>query len=481
MNYGINDNLLTTHNECLVIGVFKDNNVPQALMQTKQHAPVITQLLSKLTEDNETLWQTACEGPSLLLIHCGNRDDFNARQLQKKIGVIADQLLQKRIISATLCLPEAVGLNTNQQLEYMLLQFDAKCYQLLDFKQIKKPHALSSIDFYLPNSTTQALSSATAIASCIRLTKDLANLPANVATPSYLAEKAKELVASDDCFSLKILERADMESLGMGALLAVARGSHEAPKFIEIHYQKGEKTAPIVLIGKGVTFDSGGISLKPSDGMQEMKYDMAGAASVLATLKACSLLELNVSLIGLIPCTENMPGGSAVKPGDIVRSLSGQTIEIINTDAEGRLLLADALTYAEQFKPQWVLDIATLTGAAKVALGSVNSAYMTNDEDLAELIANAAKRSQDKAWRLPLEDEYQESINSFFADIANSTFERFGGSITAACFLSRFSKQFRWAHLDIAGSAWLSGAKASATGRPVPLLIELIRHAAHSG
>ena len=233
-------------------------------------------------------------------------------------------------------------------------------------------------------------------------------------------------------------------------------------------------------MGKGITFDSGGLSLKPADGMAEMKYDMAGAASVLGTLKACALLKLPINVVGLLACAENLPGGTAVKPGDIITSMSGQTVEIINTDAEGRLVLADALTYAERFEPRFVIDMATLTGAVIVALGNVNSGLMTNDEALAQLILSAASESEDKVWRLPLDADYQEAIDSPLADMLNATFDRSAGSITAACFLSRFTDKYRWAHLDIAGTAWVSGKKRNATGRPVSLLIQLLRHVADS-
>jgi leucyl aminopeptidase len=262
----------------------------------------------------------------------------------------------------------------------------------------------------------------------------------------------------------------------MGSLLGVGQGSVRGSRIVVMKWMgaKDKKSAPVALIGKGVTFDAGGISLKPSANMNEMKYDMAGAASVLGTIKACALLKLPINVIGLLACAENMPSGSAVKPGDIVTSLSGQTIEIINTDAEGRLVLADALTYAERFKPSLVIDIATLTGAVIVGLGHVVTGFMTKDDDLAELIQKAATDSEDKAWRLPLDDAYQEALDSPIADMVNSTFDRSAGSITAGCFLSRFTKKFRWAHLDIAGTAWVSGKNRSATGRPVPLLVQLL-------
>ncbi|MBL8459858.1 MAG: leucyl aminopeptidase, partial [Zoogloea sp.] len=273
---------------------------------------------------------------------------------------------------------------------------------------------------------------------------------------------------------VEILERADMEKLGMGSLLSVAQGSHEPPKFIILNYKGGKpKDKPVVLVGKGITFDTGGISLKPGEGMDEMKYDMCGAASVLGTFKAIARMELPLNVVGLIPTTENMPGGSAIKPGDIVTSMSGQTIEILNTDAEGRLILCDALTYAERFDPVAVVDIATLTGACIIALGNLTSGLLANDDPLAAELLSAGQAAGDKAWQLPLWDEYQDMLKSNFADIPNIG-SKGAGTITAACFLARFTKAYKWAHLDIAGTAWKSGADKGATGRPVPLLTRFL-------
>jgi leucyl aminopeptidase len=280
----------------------------------------------------------------------------------------------------------------------------------------------------------------------------------------------------------EVLERADMEKLGMGALLAVAQGSVQPPKLIVLHYQ-GDATgsAPVALVGKGITFDTGGISLKPASEMDEMKFDMCGAASVLGTLKAAAQMRLPLNVVGLVPTTENMPGGRAVKPGDVVTTLSGQSVEILNTDAEGRLILCDALSYAERFKPAVVIDIATLTGACVVALGHVAAGLFANDDALARELAAAGDRAYDRVWPMPLWDDYQEQLRSNFADMANIG-GRPAGAVTAACFLSRFAKPFRWAHLDIAGVAWRSGKDKGATGRPVPLLSQfLIDRAATAG
>ena len=312
-----------------------------------------------------------------------------------------------------------------------------------------------------------------AVATGMALAKDLGNLPGNLCTPTHLADTAVAL-GKQYAFDVEVLERADMEKLGMGSFLSVARGSHQPPKFIVMHYKAGKaKAKPVVLVGKGITFDTGGISLKPAAEMDEMKYDMCGAASVLGTFKAVAQMGLPINLVGLIPTTENMPGGGATKPGDVVTSMSGQTIEVLNTDAEGRLILCDALTYAERFKPECVIDIATLTGACVVALGKIPSGLLANDDDLAAEILKRGTESGDRAWQLPLWDEYQDLLKSNFADMGNIG-GRYAGTITAACFLSRFTKAYKWAHLDIAGTAWVSGDAKGATGRPVPLLSEFL-------
>jgi leucyl aminopeptidase len=313
-----------------------------------------------------------------------------------------------------------------------------------------------------------------AVADGVKLARDLGNLPSNLCTPSYLAEQAQELAKRFKSIKTEVLDKADMEQLGMGSLLAVARGSREPPKLIVAHYRGGKKDEkPVVLVGKGVTFDSGGISIKPSANMDEMKYDMCGAASVLGTLATVAEMGLPINVTGVIPATENLPGGNATKPGDIVTSLSGQTIEILNTDAEGRLILCDALTYSERFNPTAVIDIATLTGACVIALGKHASGLLSNHSPLAHDLLNAAKTSGDRAWELPLWEDYQDQLRSNFADMANVG-GREAGTITAACFLARFTKKFHWAHLDIAGTAWLSGDKKGATGRPVPLLTQYL-------
>jgi leucyl aminopeptidase len=319
----------------------------------------------------------------------------------------------------------------------------------------------------------EAVAEGRAIANGMDLAKDLGNLPPNICNPTYLATSAKKL-GKDLGLKVEVLGRKEIEALKMGAFLAVTQGAVTPPQFIVIRHQGGRATdAPIVLVGKGITFDTGGISLKPGEGMDEMKYDMCGAASVIGTMRAVAELKLKKNVIGVIPTCENMPSGQATRPGDIVTSMSGQTIEILNTDAEGRLILCDALTYVERFKPAAVIDIATLTGACVIALGAVHSGLFSDDDALAESLLSAGRTSQDTVWRMPLDSAYQEQLKSNFADMANIG-GRPAGSVTAACFLARYTEKYSWAHLDIAGTAWKSGAAKGSTGRPVPLLVNYL-------
>jgi leucyl aminopeptidase len=357
-------------------------------------------------------------------------------------------------------------------------------YRFDELKTQKKPSApaLASVTVALSGASgmlraAQALDEAVATADGVALARTLGNLPANICTPTYLADEAKKL-ARQHKLGIEVLERRDMEKLGMGALVSVTKGSRQPPKLIVLRYAGGRKGAsPTVLVGKGITFDTGGISLKPGAEMDEMKFDMSGAASVLGALRALAALRAPVNVVGVIPACENMPGGAASKPGDVVTTLSGQTVEILNTDAEGRLILCDALTYAERFKPEVMVDIATLTGACVIALGHVASGVFANDQKLADEILAAGDDAWDRAWQMPLWEDYQEQLRSNFADMANIG-GRPAGSVTAACYLSRFTKKQRWAHLDIAGTAWKGGREKGSTGRPVPLLVRFVlRHA----
>ena len=322
------------------------------------------------------------------------------------------------------------------------------------------------------DATNKAVRDGQAMAEGMALARDLGNLPGNICTPAFLAETAQALGKEFD-FTVEVLESDEMKNLGMRAALAVGQGSAQPSKFIAMHYNRRGKAQPFVLVGKGVTFDSGGISLKPGEKMDEMKFDMCGAASVLGAMKTVARLGLPINLIALIPAVENMPGGNAIRPGDVITSMSGQTIEVLNTDAEGRLTLADALTYAERFNPACVIDIATLTGACVIALGNITTGLFANDDELAEQLLESGIDTGDRAWRLPLFDEYQDMLKSNFADMSNIG-GRPAGAITAACFLQRFVNNYKWAHLDIAGTNALTGDNKGATGRPVPLLTEFL-------
>ncbi|HSH85838.1 MAG TPA: leucyl aminopeptidase [Methylophilus sp.] len=348
-------------------------------------------------------------------------------------------------------------------------------YQVNAVKEKKaEPKALKQITLLVGKSDIDVaetgIKQGQSVGNGVALAKDLGNLPPNICTPTYLGKQAEKL-AKDYGFKVEVLEEAEIEKLKMGSFLGVTRGSDEPPRFIVLQHLKGKKTQkPVVLVGKGITFDTGGISLKPGADMDEMKYDMCGAASVLGVFKAIGELDLPLNVVGLIPTCENMPSGRATKPGDVLTSMSGLTIEVLNTDAEGRLILCDALTYAERFEPSAVIDIATLTGACVIALGHHPSGLFANNDALARKLLDAGEKAQDRAWQMPLWDEYQGQLDSNFADMGNIG-GRAGGSITAACFLSRFAKKYDWAHLDIAGTAWKSGKEKGATGRPVPLLV----------
>jgi leucyl aminopeptidase len=361
----------------------------------------------------------------------------------------------------------------------------AALYRINDLKTGKKP-AAAALKKVLAgpvrkvSAAQRGLKEGAAVAAAANLQRDLANLPANVCTPLFLAEQARALGKRHAGLRVKVLEQAAIRREKMGCLLAVAQGSHQPPRFIVLEYRGAKKEqAPVVLVGKGVTFDSGGISLKDPPGMDEMKFDMSGAAAVIAALTLAAQLRLEINLVGLVAAVENMPGGKAVKPGDIATSASGQTVEILNTDAEGRLILCDALHYARRFRPAAVVDVATLTGACVVALGHYHAGVMGNDEKLIQELLAAGVRADDRCWQLPLTEEYGESLKSNFADFANVG-GRDGGAITAAAFLAKFTQGLKWAHLDVAGVAYQSGAQKGSTGRPTPLLADfLIQRAAH--
>ena len=422
----------------------------------------------------------ACE--RVLVVSLGKQEAFGDKAWRDALAAVAKALSAGPTGDAAVCLGDFEM--PGQTLEWALLQVTRAigdgAYRYETTKAVSKSERARGAGkivlltrHKLSNAMREAVARGSAIAEGMALARELGNLPGNVCTPTHLAETAIEL-GKRFKFKVEVLERKDMEKLGMHSLLSVARGSHQPPKFIVMQYKGGKaRDKPVVLVGKGVTFDTGGISLKPAAEMDEMKYDMCGAASVLGTFKALSTMALRLNVVGIIPTTENMPGGAATKPGDVVKSMSGQTIEILNTDAEGRLILCDALTYAERFKPTCVIDIATLTGACVIALGKIPSGLLANDDELARELVDCGTTSGDRVWQLPLWEDYQELLKSNFADIANIG-GRYAGTITAACFLSRFAKAYKWAHLDIAGTAWVSGEAKGSTGRPVPLLSEFL-------
>jgi leucyl aminopeptidase len=426
----------------------------------------------------------------VLLLSLGSQADYSDKAARAAFSSVGRWLANNRAADAALAITDAIphesDLPTTLRNAAWLIGDADYRFDVPRAKPEPRKSGARKVEFLLvgrsDNAAKAAVTEGAAIAEGMALTRTLGNLPANVCTPSYLAETARKLGRQ---YKLKVtvFDRAGIEKLGMGSFLSVAQGATEPPRFIVIEYKGAAAStaksrskadaAPIVLVGKGVTFDTGGISLKPGLGMDEMKYDMCGAGSVLGTLKAIAQIGLPLNVVGIIPATENMPAGNATRPGDVVRSMSGQTIEILNTDAEGRLILCDALTYAERFKPATVIDIATLTGACITALGHQTSGLMSNDDALARELLEVGTTCGDRAWQLPLFDEYQDQLKSNFADIANIGGPP-AGTITAACFLSRFTKAYKWAHLDIAGTAWRSGADKGATGRPVPLLTHFL-------
>ncbi|NIR60815.1 MAG: leucyl aminopeptidase, partial [Gammaproteobacteria bacterium] len=426
-----------------------------------------------------SLDKTLCD--RVLLIGCGREREFNDAAYRKAVAQAARTLNETGAMEAVNYLTELnikgrdIYWKVRQAVEATedaLYQFDR-----LKSKKSSVRRPLRKVVLAVPSRRDlglgeRAVRDGVAVAGGVALAKDLGNLPGNVCTPGYLAEQARELAGRYSALDVEVLEQQDMEELSMGALLSVARGSRQPPKLIVLHYRGAPKEdKPVALVGKGITFDSGGISIKPASAMDEMKYDMCGAAAVLGAMRACAELDLALNVVGVVPSCENLPDGNASKPGDIVTSLSGQTIEILNTDAEGRLILCDALTYAERFKPAAVIDIATLTGACLIALGRHAHGLLSNHHPLANDLLNAGRYSGDRAWELPLWDEYQDQLKSNFADMPNIG-GREAGTITAACFLSRFTKKMRWAHLDIAGTGWRTGEQKGATGRPVGLLAQ---------
>lgn len=481
--------------DCVVVGIFKPKRLSDSAKKLdKLYKGNISKAVQRGIAGGSigqitTLHNSArTKHNYIIVVGCGKQDELTISAYQKVLATAANEIKRNKTSNVINCLTELPVINTDALTKAQL------CVTAIESAMYKysetKPSAANSKAHlkkqkYITNNgediadLRDGIEFGQAIANGMNLAKELGDLPGNICTPTYLAEQAQALKKGNRKLQVNVLEEAQMKKLGMGALLSVSHGSVEPAKLVTMEYNGGnDDERPIVLVGKGVTFDTGGISLKPGATMDEMKFDMCGAASVLGTMKACCELEIPINVVGVIACAENMPDGNATKPGDVVTTMSGKTVEILNTDAEGRLVLCDALTYVDKFDPEVVIDIATLTGACVVALGQIPSGVMSNDDGLAKDLIKAGEQTGDRTWQLPLWDEYQSQLDSNFADIANIG-GRWGGTITAACFLSRFTKKYTWAHLDIAGVAWNQGKQKGATGRPVPLLTEYLLHQAY--
>ncbi|MCS3902168.1 leucyl aminopeptidase [Methylohalomonas lacus] len=476
---------------CIVVGVFEPRRLSSAARTIDQASERFLSNLVRRGDIEGKLGQTlllhnvpGTLADRVLLIGCGKERELGETQYRRIIATMAHSLNDTGSMEAVCYLPEinVKGRDVRWKVQQAVLTVRDSLYRFEQLKSKKESarRPLRKVVLGVPTrrdltAGEEAVEVGQAIADGVQTAKELANLPPNICNPTYLADQALELAKKYKSVDVKVLDEAAMEELGMGSLLSVAQGSEQPARLIVMEYRGGRKDEkPVAFVGKGVTFDTGGISIKPASGMDEMKYDMCGAASVFGAMTAVAELNLPINFIGLVPTVENMPGSKATRPGDIYTSMSGQTIEVLNTDAEGRLILCDALTYCEQYEPESVVDIATLTGACVVALGKHASGLFANHQALANDLLVAGRTIGDPAWQLPMWDEYQQALDSPFADMANVGGGRDGGAITAACFLSRFAKKFHWAHLDIAGTAWLTGKEKGATGRPVPLLVQYL-------
>ena len=477
-----------TKTDCIVVAVYKDNKLTESakVLDTASQGYLSSVLKQgdMSGKPNQTLLLHKVPGLSarrVLLLGCGKAQSQNAIQFRGLIKTAAAELQKYELKDIVMCLAEVEltekELDSNWKVRQISENLTHSQYRYT--RTLSEQSSTSGFGKVIIHNTdseaklNKAAKTGQAVANGMALTRELGNLPGNICTPSYLATEAKKL-GKKYGLKVSVLSEKQMEDLKMGSFLSVSRGSQQPAKLIIFEYQGAAKAdKPIALVGKGVTFDSGGISLKPGAAMDEMKFDMCGAASVFGVMRALGELKPKINVVGLIGATENLPSGTATKPGDVVTSMSGQTIEILNTDAEGRLVLCDVLTYSEKYKPKAVIDIATLTGACVIALGKQCSAVLGNDQNLIDKLLKAGQTSTDRTWQLPLWPEYQEQLKSNFADMANIG-GREAGTITAACFLSRFAKKLKRAHLDIAGIAWDSGVNKGATGRPVPLLMEYI-------
>ncbi|MBS0557638.1 MAG: leucyl aminopeptidase [Proteobacteria bacterium] len=470
---------------CLVVGAFEDRVLSAAALRIDEKSGgAITRLVDsgdisgKPGSTHVLFALPGIAAARVLVVGLGEIGKFDAARLARASADAARTLKGLPLDRAVSYLTEldVPGKDTAWKLRTAALASDAQAYKYTaTFKPKPKSSQaeFSALAFAAPASAAAALAQATAIADGVRFARELGNLPPNICTPAYIAAQAQKLAADHPGVGCEILDEAQMRKLGMGALLGVAAGSANAPRLIALQWNGAGEAAPYALVGKGVTFDSGGINIKPSAGMEEMKFDMGGAAGVLGAFLAAVKLKLKLNLVCVVPAVENMPGNNAQRPSDVVTTMSGTTVEILNTDAEGRLILCDALTFVQKFKPAVIIDAATLTGACVVALGKHASGLMTKDDALASELLAAGEATLDRAWRLPLWDDYQSQLDTGYADVANIG-GKYAGAITAGCFLSRFTEGFRWAHLDIAGTAWEEGRKGSGTGRPVPLLVQYL-------
>lgn len=467
--------------DCIIIGLFKNPDDKQFDLLNAEQQASIQKILARqpgLTDLGKISLQYFVPGfadSAVMLYGLGTGTPI---ALRKALVAVGDQLTEQKFKTVQILLPKLSALSDRLLIRQAIISLEDAHIQRDQLKTTPAQKAWpDKITFWGTfKEADQALTEGQAIAAGIKLTKNLANLPANHCTPTILAEQAVQLTRDQPKLSVDIYDEQAIKELKMGCLQAVAQGSIQPPRLIVVHYRGADThAAPTVLLGKGITFDSGGICLKPAAHMDEMKYDMSGAAAVLGTLHTANVLQLPINLIGVIVSAENLPSGSAVKPGDVVTSLSGKTVEILNTDAEGRLILCDGLTFIERFAPKAVIDVATLTGAIIITLGAEASGLMSNNQALADQVLAASTESGDRVWQLPLWEEYQTLINSAFADIANMGTDQ-AKSIAAGCFLARFAEKYPWVHLDIAGTAWTGGGNMNraATGRPVSLLMHYL-------
>ena len=413
----------------------------------------------------------------IIVFGLGAKDKFGPINLNQSLNLIIKKIQKTNTKLISLNIDNIISKNLSISPEFLVSSIENGLYKY-SYKKDKATMHIKRCNFVskliIPSKIlNQSILVGKAISNGIKLAKDLGNTPPNICTPTYLSNEAVKLKKINKLIKVTVLDEAKMKSLGMGSLLSVSQGSKEPAKLVSIEYMPLKNKAPIVLVGKGITFDTGGISLKPPGNMDEMKFDMSGAGSVIGTMRACAEMNVKTNVVGIIACAENMQGSQATRPGDVVTSMSGITIEILNTDAEGRLVLCDALTYARKFKPKYMVDMATLTGAVLAGLGKYPSGLFSNSDKLAELIKKSADKTGDRVWQLPLYDDYFEELKTNFADIQNIG-GRYGGAITAAAFLAKFTKGIDWAHLDIAGTAWEVGENKGSTGRPVSLLIDFI-------